>query len=513
MYNDGHEPFDFHPHHLVQRKMLLNAGPQNILQIGSGAVATDASALSELPSAAISRRFLPWLVAAAMFMEQLDTTILNTAVPTIATALHVAALNMKSALTSYMLSLAVFIPISGWIADRFGTRRVFFTAIGLFTLGSILCGLAINMHMLVASRIVQGCGGALMVPVGRIALVRTFPKSQLLRAYSFVTIPALIGPFLGPLAGGFIVDYLHWRIIFFVNLPMGLLGLYMTFRHMPDYRAAKSDPLDFVGLILFSSGIALLSYVLEIFGEPVLSFTSDLCLLALSVLLLWGYFLHGRKETHPLLHLRLFDIRTFRAAVAGSFITRLGIGGLPFLLPLLYQIGLGYTAVQSGLLIMPQTLAAIASKPFIPRFLNALGYRKVLLFNTIAIGGMTLLFITIGPGTPAWVIAVEAFLFGLCSSIQYLSMNTLAFADLEDADESSGNSIISTVQQMSISFGVAIASLATIMLLGGNRHPSPGRMVWGIHRTFLALGLFTMATAWVFKQLRPDDGASVSRLR
>lgn len=325
--------------------------------------------------------------------------------------------------------------------------------------------------------------------------------------------PAMIGPFLGPLAGGLIVDYLHWRIIFFVNLPMGLLGLYMAFRHMPDYRAAKSDPLDFIGLVLFSSGIALLSYVLEIFGEPVLSLTTEICLLVLSVLLLCAYGLHGHKEKFPLLRLRLFGIRTFRAAVTGSFITRLGIGGLPFLLPLLYQIGLGYTAVESGLLIMPQTLAAIGSRPFIPWLLNAMGYRKVLLFNTIAIGGMTLVFMTIGPGTPVWVIVGEAFLFGLFSSLQYVCMNTLAFADLDDADESSGSSIASTVQQMSMSFGVAIASLATIIVLGGNRHPGSARMVWGIHRTFLGLGLFTMATAWIFKGLRPDDGASVSRLR
>ena len=447
-----------------------------------------------------------------MFMEQLDTTILNTAVPTIARALHVAPLNMKAALTSYMLSLAVFIPISGWIADRFGTRRVFFSAIGLFTFGSLLCGVSVNMQMLVASRIIQGCGGALMVPVGRIALVRTFPKSQLLRAYSFVTIPALIGPFLGPLAGGFIVDYLHWRIIFFVNLPMGLLGLYMTFLHMPDYRAIKSDPLDFVGLMLFSSGIALLSYVLEIFGESSLSLTSEICLLVLSLLLLCTYYLHGRKEKYPLLHLRLFDIRTFRAAVTGSFVTRLGVGGLPFLFPLLYQIGLGYTAVQSGLLIMPQTLAAIVSKPFIPRLLNALGYRRVLLTNTMAIGAMTLVFATIGAKTPVWLIATEAFCFGLCSSVQFLCINTLAFADLEDADENNGSTIASTVQQMSMSFGVAIASLATIVLLGGNRHPDAARMIWGIHRAFVAMGLFTMATTWVFLRLRPEDGDSVSRL-
>jgi MFS family permease len=287
----------------------------------------------------------------------------------------------------------------------------------------------------------------------------------------------------------------------------------MAFRHMPDYRADKSDPLDFVGLVLFSSGIGLLSYVVEIFGENFLNVASEFCLLALSILLLWAYILHGRKEKYPLLHLRLFDIRTFRAAVTGSFVTRLGIGGLPFLLPLLYQIGLGYTAVQSGLLIMPQTLAAIVSKPFIPRLLNALGYRKVLLFNTMAIGALTLVFITIRPGTPPWLIAVEAFFFGFFSSVQYISMSTLAFADLEDAEESSGSTIASTVQQLSASFGVAIASLATIFLLGGNRHPSPASMVWGIHRTFLVLGLFTMATTWVFKALRPDDGASVSRLR
>jgi EmrB/QacA subfamily drug resistance transporter len=474
-------------------------------------VTTTPPALANLPSPDLTRRLLPWLVAAALFMEQLDTTILNTAVPTIATALGVAALNMKAALTSYMLSLAVFIPISGWVADRFGTRRVFFSAIGLFTFGSVLCGLALNMQTLVVSRVIQGCGGALMVPVGRIALVRTFPKSQLLRAWSFISIPALIGPFLGPLAGGFIVGYLNWRVIFFVNVPVGLTGIFMAYRHMPDYRADKRDPLDIVGLILFSSGIALLSYVLEIFGEPVLTTTAKISLLALSGVLLWGYGLHGRREKFPLLRLRLFEIRTFRAAVSGSFVTRLGIGGLPFLLPLLYQIGLGYTPVESGLLIMPQTLAAIGLRPFVPPLLNRFGYRTVLLFNTVAIGALTLVFMTIAPGIPAWVIAIEAFCFGFFSSLQYICMNTLAVADLEDADESSGSSISSTVQQMSQSFGVAIASLSVILVLGGNRHPTPARMVWGIHWTFLAMGLFTMGTAWIFKSLRPDDGAAVSR--
>src|SRR5580704_3601274 len=214
----------------------------------------------------VSKRLLPWLVAVAFFMESLDTTILNTAVPAISAALHIGPLSMKAVLASYTLSLAVFIPISGWVADRFGTRRVFATAIGLFTLGSLLCGLSSNIHALVACRILQGCGGAMMVPVGRLTLVRTFAKSELVRAMSFVAIPSLIGPMLGPVVGGLIVGYFHWRLIFFVNLAIGLAGLVLVYMHLPDYRE-KSDPLDKIGLILFGSGIGLLSYVLEVFGE------------------------------------------------------------------------------------------------------------------------------------------------------------------------------------------------------------------------------------------------------
>jgi EmrB/QacA subfamily drug resistance transporter len=286
-------------------------------------------------------------------MESLDSTILNTAVPTIADALRIAPLSMKAALTSYTISLAAFIPVSGWIADRYGTRWVFFTAIGIFSLGSLVCGLSVNMPMLVGARILQGCGGALMMPVGRITMVRTFPRSELVRAMSFVAVPGLIGPLLGPLAGGLIVDYLHWRMIFFVNLPIGLMGMYLVFRHMPNYRSERGTPIDFVGLVLFGSGIALLSYVREVFGENELSAKGIVFLLCVSALLLLAYGRHALGAEYPLLKLRLFRIRTFRVAVVGSFATRLGIGGMPFLLPLLYQIGLGYTPVRSGLLIAP----------------------------------------------------------------------------------------------------------------------------------------------------------------
>src|SRR6202046_4737996 len=296
-----------------------------------------------------SKRLLPWLVAVAFFMESLDTTILNTAVPAISSALGVAPLSMKAVLASYTLSLAVFIPISGWMADRFGTRRVFASAIGLFTIGSFLCGISTDIHLLVACRVLQGCGGAMMVPVGRLTMVRTFAKYELVRAMSFVAIPGLIGPMLGPIAGGLIVGYLHWRVIFFVNLPIGIAGLCLVYLHLPDYRE-KSNPLDTIGLILFGSGIALLSYVLEVFGEHTLSVREILGLLAIAVLLLAGYGIHAKTIRHPLLALGLFRIRTFRAAVSGSFFTRLGIGGIPFVIPLLYQVGLGYTPIPSGLL-------------------------------------------------------------------------------------------------------------------------------------------------------------------
>src|SRR3984957_9909589 len=355
--------------------------------------------LMEVSSSAKS--LLPWLVAVAFFMESLDTTILNTAVPTIAEALKVAPLSMKAVLSSYTLSLAVFIPISGWMADRFGTRPVFAAAIGLFTLGSLLCGISNNIHLLVACRILQGCGGAMMVPVGRLTLVRTFAKSELLRAMSFVSIPALVAPMLGPIAGGLIVRYLHWRFIFFLNIPIGLAGLVLVYLHLPDYREENAHPLDAVGLILFGSGIALLSYVLEIFGEHSLSTLEMFGLLALSVVLLAGYGIHARTLAFPLLQLKLFGIRTFRAAVSGSFFTRLGIGGVPFLLPLLYQVGLGFTPIQSGLLVMPQAIASMGMKTIMPRLLSRIGYRGVLISNTLILGVLLMVFATIGLRTPA----------------------------------------------------------------------------------------------------------------
>jgi len=457
-----------------------------------------------------SRNLLPWLVAVAFFMESLDTTILNTAVPAISEALHVTPLSMKSVLASYTLSLAVFIPISGWMADRFGTRRVFAAAIGVFTLGSFLCGVSSDIHLLVFCRLLQGCGGAMMVPVGRLTLVRTFAKSELVRVMSFVSIPALVGPMLGPMAGGLIVRYLHWRIIFFVNIPIGILGLLLVYLHLPDYREEKTPPLDLVGLILFGSGIALLSYVLEVFGEHTLGMVEVLGLLAISVALLAGYGLHARGVNFPLLELSLFRVRTFRTAVSGNFFTRLGIGGVPFLLPLLYQVGLGLSPVESGLLIMPQAVASMSMKLVMSRVLTRLGYRGVLISNTVMIGILLLWFATIGLSTSIPTIVVLAFLYGGFTSLQYTSMNTLVYADISDEQASRASSIASTSQQMSISFGVAIAGLATAFFLPAHAYADRTEFIHGIHKAFLALGGFTILSAIVFGRLRAGDGENVS---
>ena len=464
------------------------------------------------PSLEIVKRLLPWLVAVSFFMESLDMTILNTAAPTIAASLGVVPLSLKSALTSYTLSLALFIPLSGWIADRFGTRRVFSTAIGIFAFGSLLCGLSTDIHFLVAARILQGVGGAMMMPVGRIAIVRTFAKAEIIRAMSFVVIPGLIGPLLGPLTGGLIVGYFPWRVIFFINVPIGLISLFFVYRFMPDYRAERSEKLDLTGFVLFGLGVALLSHVLEVFGEHDMGLPDVLAMLGVSLCLLLLYARHSLRTPHPLLRLELFKKRTFGTAIGGSFISRVGIGGMPFLLPLYYQVCLGYSPVHAALLIMPQPVAAMTLKMIVPRILNRFGYRRILIGNTVALGGLIALFATVTAATPVWLILFQAFCFGFLMSLHYTSINSLTFADLEPGETSMGSSMSSVAQQLSMSFGVATASLLTAMFLGFDRGPvGPGVMSAAIRSSFVALGIFTMATTLLFRRLHETDGDNVSR--
>jgi len=458
-----------------------------------------------------TKNYLPWVVATALFMEQLDSTIVNTAVPSMAASLHVTPLSLRAVVTSYILSLAVCIPVSGWMADRFGTRRVFAGAVAIFTLSSIMCGLSLNSPMLVAARILQGIGGAMMMPVGRLSIIRTFPKNELLAAMNFVIIPALIGPLLGPTVGGLIVHWLSWREIFFINVPVGLAALFLAHRYMPDYYGDKPRPLDLIGLVLFGTGIALLSWLLEIFGEHTLDPTSAAVLLLLAISLLAAYVWHASQVLHPLLRLTLFQIRTFRVSVAGGFVTRLGVGGMPFLLPLLYQLGLGLPAWQSGLLMMPSAAAAMGMKFISVRVLAHFGYRQVLIVNTVLIGVTIALFSLVGLGTPLVAIVMLSLALGFFNSLQFSSMNSIAYADVDSADSSMASTIASSLQQLSMSFGLACGSLITGWYLAGRPQTDHLVVSSALHHTFLTVAALTILSSLTFWTLRKEDGESISK--
>lgn len=460
----------------------------------------------------LTKKYLPWLVALALFMEQLDATIVNTAVPSMAQSLHVMPLSLKAVVASYILSLAVFIPISGWLADRYGTRRVFGAAVVIFTASSVLCGLAVNVPMLVAARLLQGMGGAMMMPVGRLAIVRTFPKDRLLAAMNFMLIPALIGPLLGPTVGGLIVHWFSWRDIFFINLPIGLFALYMIYRHMPDYYG-ESRSLDKVGFVLFGLGMALLSWILEVFGEHNLNLFEVGAMGVAAFALLAAYLWHSQRVNQPLLHLSLFNIRTFRLSVLGGFVTRLSVGGMPFLLPLLYQVGLGMAAWKSGLLMMPAALAAMTMKVVSQRLLARFGYRHILIANTVMVGVTIAAFSWIDAQTADIWIVVLGLCQGLFNSLQFSSVNSMAYADVPDAEVSMASTISSSFQQISMSFGLAMGSLTATWFLHGISQSNQAAVTSAIHHALLVLGGLTAVSSAIFWGLRPHDGDNISRGR
>jgi EmrB/QacA subfamily drug resistance transporter len=458
-----------------------------------------------------TQRYLPWIVATALFMEQLDSTIVNTGIPAMAVDLGVTPLSLKAVATSYILALAVSIPVSGWLAERFGSRRIFLFALGLFTVSSVLCGLAPDADLLVAARVPQGVAAAMMMPVGRSAVVRTFPKSELLRVMNFIIIPALVGPLLGPTVGGLIVHWLSWRDIFFVNLPVGVAALWLGHRYMPDYRDESPQPLDVVGLVLFGTGAALLSWLLEVFGEHTLPGLQFAVLLVLSVVLLAAYGWHATQVPFPLLRLGVFKARTFRVSVLGGFVTRLGIGGMPFLLPLLYQLGLGLPAWESGLMMMPAAAGAMFMKAVSARVLRRFGYRQVLVVNTALMAGFIACYALVRPGTPLGAIMAIGLGMGLANSLQFSSLNTMAYADIEPADASMASTVAGTLQQMSLSFGLAMATLITMFYLAELPQSDHVAVTNALHHGFVTLAVVTLVSSLAFHALRPDDGESVSK--
>ncbi|HUN47974.1 MAG TPA: DHA2 family efflux MFS transporter permease subunit [Stellaceae bacterium] len=452
------------------------------------------------------RLLIPLVVACGLFMENLDSTILATAIPQMAASLGESPLRLNVAITSYLLSLAVFIPVSGWVADRYGARSVFCSAIAVFTVGSALCGLATSLPMLVVTRVLQGLGGAMMTPVGRLILLKSFPKSQLVTAMSYVTIPALIGPAIGPLVGGFLTTYASWRWIFYINIPIGFLGIGLALRFLENFRVAAAARFDFTGFVLCGIGLASTALGLEYAGRHLISNALEAAILAVAALSLAAYAFYARRTPNPAVDLKIFENRTFRIAVIGGLICRTGLGAVPFLLPLLLQIPFHLTAFQSGSLTFVLALGSMGMKSTSPPILRKFGFRKLLLVNAVIVGLGTMALGLIHADTPHWLIVPGLLVFGFFRSLQFTCMNTLAYADLSSTHLSTGSSVASVTQQLSITFGVAIAATLLSLLIGPGSTPSAEDFL----PVFILVGLLPIASVAWFSQLRPEDGNQVS---
>lgn len=451
------------------------------------------------------KKILPLILATAIFMQMLDSTILNTSLPAIAKDLNESPLNMQNAIISYVLTLAVFMPASGFLADRFGTKKVFIFSLILFSLGSLFCSLSQNLTHLVISRVIQGVGGSLMTPVGKLALIKTFDKNELLKAMNFAIIPALIGPVLGPLVGGYMVDYLSWHWIFLINIPIGLLGILLGLKFMPDY---KSDDVDFdlKGFLIFAAASLLLSVSLELFGD-IQNITPVLLVFIMGFLFLYYYYKHAKRGGNPIFPLNLFQVRTFRVGIVGNLATRLGISSVPLLLPLMIQIAYKQSAVTSGWIIAPMALTAIFGKSYVIKILDKYGYRQTLMINTFIIGTLICLLAIPNIHTSLyWFVPIIAIL-GFFNSIQFTSMNTISIADLRNFQTSSGNSLLSVNQQLAIGFGIAFGLI--VLKLYENTDLIKGEIHNAFRLTFLTVGILTILSGFVFRRLHISDGKNM----
>ena len=444
-------------------------------------------------------RVLPWLVAIAFFMQTLDGTILNTALPAMARDLAEDPLRMQGVVISYMLTVALLIPASGWLADRFGSRRIFFTAIVLFTLGSLFCAMSVSFNQLVISRVLQGVGGALMLPVGRLVVLRAYPRTEFVRVMTFIALPGLVGPLIGPTLGGWLVEYASWHWIFLINLPVGLVGCIAAFRFMPDLKSAERVRFDTVGFILFGAAMVLITIALEGLGEMHMPHARVLLLMVIGSACLAAYWLRAGHVDKPLFSPSLFRTRSFAVGIFGNLFARLGSGALPFLVPLLLQIALGYSPAQAGMTMIPLALGAMLVKPLAKPLIDRLGYRRILIGNTLLLGSLIASLATIDAATPTLLLLAHLGLIGMVNSMQFTAMNTVTLVGLNYQDASSGNSLLSVVVQLSMSLGVASSGA----LLGGFTEPDADgeAVLQAFHLTFLCIGGLSMLAATLFFQL------------
>lgn len=456
-------------------------------------------------------RWQLWIVAIGFFMQTLDTTIVNTAIPSMAHDLGVSPLHMHSVIVYYVLTVAVMLPVSGWLADRFGVRNIFFCAIVLFSLGSLLCALSGTLGQLVLSRVVQGIGGAMMVPVGRLTVMKIVPREQYMSAMTFVTLPGQIGPLLGPALGGVLVEYASWHWIFLINIPVGIAGAIATLMLMPNY-SMQTRRFDFGGFILLATGMAALTLALD--GQR----SSGGSPLLLGAMILTGmfsllfYLMHARGNDNALFSLKLFDNRIYSLGLLGSFTGRIGSGMLPFMTPIFLQLGMGYSPFHAGLMMIPMVLGNMGMKRIVVHIVNLYGYRNVLVMSTIALTLVVLLFPLVAFMGWVWLLPLVLFLQGMVNAIRFSSMNTLTLKELPDELASSGNSLLSMIMQLSMSIGVTVAGL----LLGAFAQESAANSA-AEHQmfiyTYLCMSLIIILPALVFWRVPPQVSTNVDLRR
>ncbi len=457
---------------------------------------------------AASTRTLTLVIASALFMESLDSTVIATSLAAIAADLAVDPVTLKLAFTAYYLALAVFIPISGWSADRYGAKTVFRAAIVVFTLSSVGCALAWDLTSLVASRFLQGMGGAMMIPVGRLILLRVIPKREMVSAMAWMSIPALMAPIMGPPVGGYITTFHHWRGIFWLNVPVGILGIMMATLVVPQVRGEHPAPLDLKGFVLTGFGLSLAVFGFTLasgrLGTPALAWS----MVAVGLLLLALYLLHARRAPHPILDLSLLRIATFRVSMVAGVLFRLSVGAVPFLLPLMLQVGFGLSPFESGSLTFASAIGALTMKLTAAPILRRYGFRTVLTVNAVVSSALLAASALFTSATPHAVIVTVLLTAGFFRSLQFTSLNALGYSDIESPQMSRATSFVAVVQQLSLSSGVAVAA----MLLEASR-AAEGRTALvtdDFHRAFMAIGLIAVASALMFLRLAPDAGAEVS---
>jgi len=453
-------------------------------------------------------RLIPLIVATALFMENMDSTVIATSLPAIAADIGTSPLTLKLAITSYLLSLAVFIPASGWTADRFGARAVFSIAIAVFLVGSIGCALSSSVTNFVIARIVQGIGGAMMTPVGRLVLLRSIDKSALVNAMAWVTVPALVGPVIGPPLGGFITTYLSWHWIFLINIPIGLLGIFMALRYIDPIRSVDPERFDLYGLVLAGIGLGGIAFGLSVAGLNLLPWPIVIALVAIGSISMTLYVIHARRTASPVLDFSLLRLPTMRASIIGGFLFRLGIGSLPFLLPLLMQVGFGLSPLRSGLVTFASAVGAMGMKTLAARIIRTFGFRNIMTINAIVSSVFLAACALFTISTPLLLIMILLVVGGFFRSLQFTAINTVAYAEVDLAKMSRATTLVSVNQQLAVSAGVAVGafSVETTMLVHHVSDPSAADFA----PAFIVVSIISAISAYFFYQMPVDAGHQIS---